>query len=80
MPLHDSALPDIRQLNAGLGLAFSKSEDFHRECREFANPGAALAGRCDAKKPMKIRPYALFAFHIGQLVKRLCYGHRRLRP
>jgi hypothetical protein len=37
----------------------AKSEDFHRECREFAN---------DAKKPKKIReirPFALFAFHFG---------------
>jgi hypothetical protein len=68
-------------------MAFSKSEDFYRECREFANPCAARKGRCDAKKPRKIRKirphlylaqalvFALLAFHIGQLVKRLCYCH-----
>ncbi|RIK26985.1 MAG: hypothetical protein DCC54_04930 [Anaerolineae bacterium] len=55
-------------------MAVAKSEDFHRGCREFAN---------DAKKPKKIReirPFALFAFHIGQLVKRLCYGHKTRQP
>ena len=58
-------------------MAFSKSEDSHRECREFANNANKL------KKIREIRPFALhlhctkrsavqvFVFQIGQLVKRL---------
>jgi hypothetical protein len=46
-------------------MAFSKSEDSQHECPELAN---------DANTSMKIReirPFALFAFQIGQSVKRL---------
>jgi hypothetical protein len=51
-------------------MARAKSEEPQRECREFAN---------DANNPKKIReirPFALFAFQIGQSVKRLCYSHK----
>jgi hypothetical protein len=44
-------------------MAFSKSENPQRECREFAN---------GANKPLKIREirlFALFAFRNGQFVK-----------
>jgi hypothetical protein len=45
-----------------MGMAFSKSEDSQRECREFANPCTARKGRCGANKSRKIceiRPFAL---------------------
>jgi hypothetical protein len=46
-------------------MAFSKSEDSQRECHEFANEANKPGNICE------IRPFAEFAFQIGQVVKLL---------
>lgn len=50
------------------GLRDRASTEFREKCREFANPGVACKGRCDAKNPKEIRKIRLFVIFAFQSV------------